>query len=46
MTKDEVRARVLAVGIVPVIRAGSAKHAIAGTIPTARGGGCWWYIDY
>lgn len=38
MTKDEVRARVLAVGIVPVIRAGSAKHAIAAAEAVAAGG--------
>jgi 2-dehydro-3-deoxyphosphogluconate aldolase/(4S)-4-hydroxy-2-oxoglutarate aldolase len=38
MTKDEVRARVLAVGIVPVIRAGSAKHAMAAAEAVAAGG--------
>jgi 2-dehydro-3-deoxyphosphogluconate aldolase/(4S)-4-hydroxy-2-oxoglutarate aldolase len=38
MTKDEVRARVLAIGIVPVIRAGSAKHAIAAAEAVAAGG--------
>jgi 2-dehydro-3-deoxyphosphogluconate aldolase/(4S)-4-hydroxy-2-oxoglutarate aldolase len=38
MTKEEVRARVLAVGIVPVIRAGSAKHAIAAAEAVAAGG--------
>jgi 2-dehydro-3-deoxyphosphogluconate aldolase/(4S)-4-hydroxy-2-oxoglutarate aldolase len=38
MTKDEVRARVLKVGIVPVIRAGSAKHAIAAAEAVAAGG--------
>jgi 2-dehydro-3-deoxyphosphogluconate aldolase/(4S)-4-hydroxy-2-oxoglutarate aldolase len=38
MTKDEVRARVLAVGIVPVIRAGSARHAIVAAEAVAAGG--------
>ena len=38
MTKDEVRARVLEVGIVPVIRAGSAKKAIAAAEAVVAGG--------
>ena len=38
MTKDEVRARVLEVGIVPVIRAGSANKAIAAAEAVVAGG--------
>jgi 2-dehydro-3-deoxyphosphogluconate aldolase/(4S)-4-hydroxy-2-oxoglutarate aldolase len=38
MTKDEVRARVLAVGIVPVIRAGSVKKAMAAAEAVVAGG--------
>src|SRR4051812_17223099 len=38
MTRDQVRARVLEVGIVPVVRASSAKQAIAAAIAVAAGG--------
>jgi 2-dehydro-3-deoxyphosphogluconate aldolase/(4S)-4-hydroxy-2-oxoglutarate aldolase len=38
MTKEEVRARVLEVGIVPVVRATSAKKAIAAAAALAAGG--------
>src|SRR5947209_14567544 len=38
MTREQVRARVLEVGIVPVVRASSAKQAIAAAIAVAAGG--------
>jgi 2-dehydro-3-deoxyphosphogluconate aldolase / (4S)-4-hydroxy-2-oxoglutarate aldolase len=38
MTREQVRARVLDVGIVPVVRASSAKQAIAAAIAVAAGG--------
>ncbi|PYY17659.1 MAG: 2-dehydro-3-deoxyphosphogluconate aldolase [Acidobacteria bacterium] len=38
MTREEVRARVLEVGIVPVVRASSAKHAIVAAVAVAAGG--------
>src|SRR5579864_3049621 len=38
MTRDQVRQRVLDVGIVPVVRATSAKHAIAAAVAVAAGG--------
>jgi 2-dehydro-3-deoxyphosphogluconate aldolase/(4S)-4-hydroxy-2-oxoglutarate aldolase len=38
MTKEEVRARVLEVGIVPVVRAPSAKKALAAAEAVAAGG--------
>ncbi|MFL6438947.1 MAG: bifunctional 4-hydroxy-2-oxoglutarate aldolase/2-dehydro-3-deoxy-phosphogluconate aldolase [Terriglobales bacterium] len=38
MTREQVRARVLEVGIVPVVRASSAKQAIAAAVAVAAGG--------
>jgi 2-dehydro-3-deoxyphosphogluconate aldolase/(4S)-4-hydroxy-2-oxoglutarate aldolase len=38
MTREQVRARILEVGIVPVVRASSAKQAIAAAIAVAAGG--------
>jgi 2-dehydro-3-deoxyphosphogluconate aldolase / (4S)-4-hydroxy-2-oxoglutarate aldolase len=38
MTREQVRARVLEVGIIPVVRAGSAKQAIAAAVAVAAGG--------
>ena len=38
MTKEQVRARVLEVGIVPVVRATSAKQAISAAVAVAAGG--------
>ncbi len=38
MTREQVRARVLEVGIVPVVRATSAKHAISAAVAVAAGG--------
>lgn len=38
MTREEVRKRVLEVGIVPVVRATSARHAIAAAVAVAAGG--------
>ena len=38
MTREQVRARVLEVGIVPVVRATSAKQAIAAAVAVAAGG--------
>ena len=38
MTREQVRARVLGVGIVPVVRATSAKQAISAAVAVAAGG--------
>lgn len=38
MTREQVRARVLEVGIVPVVRATSAKQAISAAVAVAAGG--------
>jgi 2-dehydro-3-deoxyphosphogluconate aldolase/(4S)-4-hydroxy-2-oxoglutarate aldolase len=38
MTREQVRSRVLEVGIVPVVRASSAKQAIAAAVAVAAGG--------
>jgi len=38
MTKEQVRARVLEIGIVPVVRAPSAEHAISAAAAVAAGG--------
>jgi len=38
MTREQVRARVLEIGIVPVVRATSAKQAIAAAVAVASGG--------
>jgi len=38
MTREQVRARVLEIGIVPVVRATSAKQAIAAAVAVAAGG--------
>ncbi|HKT24187.1 MAG TPA: bifunctional 4-hydroxy-2-oxoglutarate aldolase/2-dehydro-3-deoxy-phosphogluconate aldolase [Terriglobales bacterium] len=38
MTREQVRARVLEVGIVPVVRAASAKQAISAAVAVAAGG--------
>ncbi len=38
MTREQVRARVLEVGIVPVVRATSAKQAISAAVAVATGG--------
>jgi len=38
MTREQVRKRILDVGIVPVVRASSAKQAIAAALAVAAGG--------
>jgi 2-dehydro-3-deoxyphosphogluconate aldolase/(4S)-4-hydroxy-2-oxoglutarate aldolase len=38
MTRDQIRERVLEIGIVPVVRATSARHAIAAAVAVAAGG--------